>query len=260
MTLKDFWSSTKSKTSNWLQTHKPSEHRDYEPQVDEQGLIGQADESAEPTDEKPAQSKPVVVKALQPSKKQEPIEKLQKGFGELVEQLRGINEHLNRQADQHADLMSRIEQFPQLLENFPAMVANQKAVTEQMLEQLKAAAARDLQFMDAVEKIPNETAKQTDALVNIDHQLAAAADTDVQMAESFNKFNETLGKLNQSANSQTDGILQMSKTFATSDRYLKYLMSKQNRRFAWIFVTAIGACLAAILILAGIIIYVVRYQ
>ena len=41
------------------------------------------------------------------------------------------------------------------------------------------------------------------------------------MAESFNKFNETLDKLNRSAIGQTDGIMQMSKTFATSDRYLR---------------------------------------
>jgi len=106
-----------------------------------------------------------------------------------------------------------------------------------------------------VERIPSETAKQTDALVNIDHQLAAAADTDVQMAESFNKFNQTLEELNRTAAGQTDGILQMSKTFATSDRYLKYIISKQNRRFMWVFVSAISVCVAVIVILTGVIIY-----
>jgi hypothetical protein len=109
--------------------------------------------------------------------------------------------------------------------------------------------------METVEKIPTETAKQTDALVDIDHQLAAAADTDVQMAESFNKFNETLDKLNESTIGQTDGIMQMSKTFATSDRYLKYIMSRQRKSFMWVFMIAVGVCVLAILILAGIIIY-----
>jgi len=143
-----------------------------------------------------------------------------------------------------------------LLESFPAVAENQRQVIEQLLEQLKASAAKSQQFVDAVGKIPTETAKQTDALVDIDHQLAAAADTDVQMAESFNKFNETLDKLNQSTLGQTDGIMQMSKTFATSDRYLKYIISRQNKRFLWIFVTAISVCALAILILTGIIIYI----
>jgi len=134
-------------------------------------------------------------------------------------------------------------------------VENQKQITEQMLEQLRATVSRNQEFIDVVEKIPTETAKQTDALVDIDHQLAAAADTDVQIAENFNKFNETLDKLSQSTDSQTDGIIQMSKTFATSDRYLKYIISRQNKRFMWIFVTAISVCVLAILLLTGIIIY-----
>jgi hypothetical protein len=112
--------------------------------------------------------------------------------------------------------------------------------------------------VDTVERIPDEIARQSDALVDIDHQLAAAADADVQMAESFNKFNETLGKLNESTVGQTDGIAQMTRTFATSDRYLKYIISKQNRRFVWVFVAAVGVCVAVILIFAGIIIYLTQ--
>jgi chromosome segregation ATPase len=259
MTIKDFWSKTKSKTSSWLQSHKPSKLRDYQPEVDDEGLISQEAESPEGGEDKSgdgqAESDKVVVKAIQPKRKQESLEKLQEGFNQLIEQLKGINEHLNRQVDQHEDLMSRLEQLPKLLESFPAVAENQKETVDELLSQLKAAATKEQQFIDAVEKIPTETGKQTDALVNIDHQLAAAADTDVQMTESVNKFNETLDKLNQSTLGQRDSILQMSKTFATSDRYLKYLISKQNRRFMWIFMTAIGVCVAAILILTGIIIY-----
>jgi len=254
MALKDFWSRTKSRTSNWLQAHKLSRPANYQPQVDDEGLISQDAESS--VDDGPAGSNQVVVKTVQPIDKAQSLEKLQEGFNKLIGQLEGINEHLNRQVTQHENLMSRMDKLPELLESFPAVVENQKQLTEHLFEQLKSTAAKDQQFMDAVEKIPTETAKQTDALVDIDHQLAAAADTDVQMAESFNKFNETLEKLDQSTISQTDGIMQMSKTFATSDRYLKYLMSRQNKRFMWIFMIALGVCALAILILTGIIIYI----
>jgi hypothetical protein len=134
-------------------------------------------------------------------------------------------------------------------------VENQKRLTEQLLEQLKATSMMEQGFVETVEKIPTETAKQTDALTNIDQQLAAAADVDVQMTESLNKFNETLNKLNQSTIGQTDGIMQMSKTFAASDRYLKYIISSQRKSFMWVFMIAVGVCTAAILILVGIIIY-----
>ena len=256
MDLSGFWSRTRSKTSRWLRSHKLSRHRDYQPAIDDEGLISQDAEPAESVvEDKKAQRSQVIVKTAQPTDKTQSLEKLQAGFNKLIEQLGGINEHLGRQVTQHEDLMSQMGKLPELLQSFPAIVEDQKQLTGELFEQLKAAATKNERFIDAVEKIPTETAKQTDALVDIDHQLSAAADTDVQMAESFNKFNETLDKLDQSTVSQTDSILQMSRTFATSDRYLKYLVSRQNKRFMWIFVTAISVCVLVILTLAGIVIY-----
>ncbi len=258
MTIKEIWSGT----SKWLRSHSPSRSANYKPDVDDEGLISQEAESTETAvddvERASQQSDKLIVKAVPQMDKHESLEKLHQGFNKLVEQLQGINEHLNRQVTQHEDLMSRIEQLPKLLESFPSVVENQKQITEKLLEQLRAAAAKNQQFLDAVEKIPNETAKQTDALVDINHQLSAAADTDVQMAESFNKFNQTMDKLNQSNLAQTDSIMQMSRTFATSDRYLKYIVSRQNKRFVWVFITALSVCVAVILILTGIIIYL-RY-
>jgi ABC-type transporter Mla subunit MlaD len=255
MTLKELWSNT----GRWLRAHKPSIGPSHQPEIDDNGLISQSnDPTAPPHDGSvPAgdQGNNVVVRPVPPVERQESLEKLQEGFDNLIVQLQSINEHLSRQAAQHEDLMGRIQQLPELLESFPAMVENQKRITEQLLEQLKGDAAKNEQFVDAVEKIPTETAKQTDALVNIDHQLAAAADIDVQMTESLNNFNMSLDKLNQSTVSQTDGIIQMSKTFAASDRYLKYIISKQNKRFMWIFIAAVSISVTVILILTGIIIY-----
>jgi len=258
MTIKDIW----AETGNWLRSHKLSRIGNSRPDIDDEGLISQNSESTETAvddvERTGQQSDKLIVKAVPPMDKHESLEKLHKGFNKLVEQLQDINEHLNRQVTQHEDLMGRIEQLPKLLESFPSVVENQKQITEQLLEQLRAAAAKNQQFLDAVERIPNETAKQTDALVDIDHQLGAAADADVQMAESFNKFNQTIDKLDQSTLAQTDSIMQMSRTFATSDRYLKYIVSRQNKRFVWVFITALSVCAAVILILTGIIIYL-RY-
>ncbi len=239
----------------WLRSHGLVRGSDIRPEVDDQGLISLDSPGDVESGDAGGAGENVMVKAVPPGEQGQSLEKVQEGFEKLIEQLRGINEHLNRQVAQHEELMERIEKLPQWLESFPGVVENQKQITAGLLEQLKGAVAKQQQFADSVERIPTETAKQTDALVNIDHQLAAAADTDVQMAESFNKFNETLGRLNQTAEGQTEGIMQMSKTFATSDRYLKYIIGKQNRRFVWVFIVSISVCLVVIMILAGIIVY-----
>ncbi|MEA3224804.1 MAG: hypothetical protein U9Q07_02555 [Planctomycetota bacterium] len=255
MALKEFW----SQTGRWVRAHNPLAPVAHRPEIGDDGLISQGDSSPQRTAHESPRAEilnnDVTVRSVPQADRHESTEKLQQGFDQLVEQLKGINEHLTRQASQQEELMGRIEQLPKILESFPAVVENQRLMTEELLEQLKGAAAKNEQFIDAVEKIPNETAKQTDALVNIDHQLGAAADIDVQRTESFNNFNESLDKLNCSTMSQTDGIIQMSKTFAASDRYLKYIMSRQNKRFMWIFIAAISVCVTAILILTGVIIY-----
>ncbi len=262
MALKDIW----SQTNNWLRNHKLIGPVHVQPELDEEGLIRQdADTESGQSNQQANQSQnnELVVKAISQEGKQagmsrvpsETLEKLQEGFDKLIERLQGINEHLDQQATQHEELMGRIQQLPHLLESFPVMVENQKKITEQLIEQLKGASAKNEQFVDAVEQIPTQTAKQTDALVNIDHQLAAAADIDVQMSQSLNNFNQILDKLNENTAKHTSGIEQMSKTFSASDRYLKYIISKQNQRFMWIFIAAISVCVVTILILSGIIIY-----
>ena len=251
MAIKELW----SKTRGWLRSGKLSKQGNYEPLVNEQGLISQDSDSSQAEEETPTENQAVVVKPANPDEKGQSLEKLQAGFDKLIEQLQSINEHLNHQVSQHENLMNQLDKMPKLLESFPSVLENQKELTEQLFEQLKAATIKNEQFIDAVEKIPTETGKQTDALTNINHQLAAAADADVQMSESINKFNETLNKLDQSTVGQTDSILQMSKTFATSDRYLKYLMSRQNKRLMWLVVVTIGVCVFAIAVLTCIIIY-----
>ncbi len=280
MTLKEYW----AEAVKWLRSQKLFVNPAHQPELNDDGLLRMDHEHdaagadaavlvdrtanrAQEADDTSSPGASAMVRAVPPADRrpgvpstdrQESLEKLQQGFERLIEQLQGINEHLNRQASQHEELMSRIEQLPQMLESFPSVVESQKQITEQLIEQLRGAAAKNERFVDAVEKMPLETAKQTDALVNINHQLAAAADIDVQMTESFNNFNQALDKLNESTVGHTDGVIQMSKTFAASDRYLKYIMAKQNRRFMWMFIAVTSVCVACILLLAGIIIYLNR--
>jgi hypothetical protein len=234
---------------NWARKRLSASHGDYEsPQIGDDGLL--INNQTPAADKTPLQTVTVRGKPE--------VEKFQAGFETLVDKLQSINDHLNKQVAQHENLIARIEQFPELLENFPAVVENQKALTEQLVLQLKANILKDQQLLSAVEKIPAESAKQTDALLAIDRQLAAAADVDIQLIETFGKFNETLAKLNQSTKDHTDGIAQMSRTFASSDRYLKYIVSRQTRQLMWVFYSAIGVCVVVILILAGIIIFAGR--
>jgi len=126
----------------------------------------------------------------------------------------------------------------------------------QIQQHIQLSSAKNQQLIEAVRQIPAEAARQSNVLTDIKQELSAAADADAQMSESFNKFNQTLAKLNHTTAGQTEGITQMNKTFAASDRYLKYLISKQNKRLVWVMLTALGVCVLAIFLFVGVVLYV----
>jgi len=270
MTLREIWTGT----SNWLRSRRYEHAGECEPVLDEDGLLAMSlepQEDFETAGSARAAQEPIMVepqtrrnafgspiKTVTTADRREPAEKLQEGFNRLVDQLQQINEHLSQQLTQHQELMGRVRQLPQLLESLPSAVENQKNLTTRLLDQLRATTAKDQQFIDAVGKIPAETARQTDTLTMINHQLEAAADADVQLVGNFVKFKDSLDRLNHNTAKNTEGIVQMSRTFAAGDRYLKYVVTKLNKRYAWVLAIAMTVCGAAICTLAGIILYLAR--
>jgi small-conductance mechanosensitive channel len=257
MTLREIWTGT----SNWLRSWRYEHAGSCEPVLDSDGLLAVSLEPQQDFDRISSARTlrgSVMVNPVATLERREPAEKLQEGFNRLIDQLQQINEHLSEQLTQHQELMGRVRQLPQLLESLPSAVENQKHLTNRLLDQLRASAAKDQQFIEAVANIPAETARQTGALTMINHQLEAAADADVQLAGNFVKFRDTLDRLNHSTAKNTEGIVQMSKTFAASDRYLKYVVNKLNKRYVWVFATAISVCLGVVGALIGVIFYLAR--
>jgi archaellum component FlaC len=249
--VKDFFSKT-GKRIKFVKFTKPE---GFKPELNDSGMLSKTTE--EKTD-LPEHSRTAMVKSGTEPARSEQIEKLQDGFNRLIGRLEDINEHLSKQVEHQQQLMERLDKLPQMFESFAPSIQSQQQLTEQMIAELKASGLKNQKFIEAVENIPTETAKQTDALQSIDHQLAAAADCDAQMTQSFGKFKQALDKLDQSTVSQTDSIMQMSKTFAASDRYLKFIISRDKKRMFWLLVISLSVCVAVILALVGIILYLGR--
>jgi DNA repair exonuclease SbcCD ATPase subunit len=256
MGIKELW----AKVDTWW-TNRDSRRVESHVAVDEDGLICDEGGGVITAQAEQKRSKPgglEIVKKAGAIERKENIEILSKAFDSLIDQLSGINEHLSKQIVQHEKLMQRIDELPELLENVPNSVENQRQLVDGLIEQLKGKALKEQQFVDIVEKIPAETAKQTHSLIDMNQKLSVSADIDAQINENFNRFNQTLDKLDGDTVSQTDSIIQMSKTFAASDRYLKYIMSRQSNRFTWVFSIAIGVCVFAIIALAVVILMVLN--
>lgn len=201
-----------------------------------------------------SQGQPGQIYKPQQMEKTEALAMLQNSFQTLVEKLGRINDHLDTQVEQNAELVQKLGDLAPLLQNFPEGFKNQKAVIDSLVEQLKVQALKNQQFTETIEKIPAAADKQTNAISQMSVQLAASAEIDSQLAEGFRKFNTITEKLNDNVGNQTDSIVQMSRTFSASDRYLKYILNTQHKRFMWVFVSAMAVCAFAIGMLVLVII------
>lgn len=181
------------------------------------------------------------------------IEMMQAGFDRLAESLDRINENLTRQVEQNHELTRRIDELPRFLDNFPRLLDNQKQAVDEVVSQLKVQAIRQQSFTEAVEKIPQAADEQTTSIKDMAGQMAASAAVDAQIKESLVIFNSNVDKLKDNIEGQTDGILQMSKTFSASDRYLKYIINAQHKRFMWVFIAAMAVSVFTVLSLLIVI-------
>jgi len=260
MAIKQLW----TKVSNWFGSFDSRHKTDVA--VDDEGLICEQPtdsvngDMVEPSSSSSSSSADaggeIVVKKSRQVDRRENIERLNDAFNSLVTQLGGINEHLGKQISQHEELMARIEKLPDLLESLPEAVGSQRQVVDELIGELKSRDLKDRQFAETIEKIPTETSRQTNALIDMGRKISVSTDIDAQLSDSFNKFHETLQKLDDDTVNQANSINQMNKTFTASDRYFKYIISRQNKRFMWIFITAMAVCVFAIIALIAAVLMV----
>ena len=124
--------------------------------------------------------------------------------------------------------------------SLPKAVEEQRLAFAQVAEQLQQKVARD-------EKVAEE-------LSGIHERVAASVEVDAKMCDNFSTFSDTLGKLDEDTVCQTEWIQHMSQMFSASERYIKFALAKQQRRFYWVFGISVGICfLAIVALIVGIV-------
>jgi len=274
MGLKEYW----SKISGWLIGQEEETEQEPRPRVNEEGLMtGGFEQQREQeagtraagiaTETKAEQAagegetpyagreEPAGIERTKDVLYKRDMNRLQDRFDRLIEKMGTISETLNLQLAQGKMLLERMDKMPEIVRNFPAIADSQMRMGKELSEHLAAMIAKNERFLEAVEKIPAEAIRQTDILAEIYEHLTSSTDVDMRMADSFRRFNEILTKLSQNTVSQAESIMEMSRAFSSSDRYLKYVISRQNSQFIWLFGVSVGVCFVTILILVGIVMY-----
>jgi chromosome segregation ATPase len=192
------------------------------------------------------------------ARKKEPVDVFTESVDKLVVKLEGINDNLSRQTQQNERLVQKLDELPTLLAPVPDAVNQQRQALFQMAEQLRRKVEQDEALSMLLAKLPDLASRQTESLEAIEERLSAAADVDSKMEGAFERVVESMGKLDAETANQTEWLERMSLTFADNERLIKETLSRQQRRFFWVFGICVGVCLIAIAGLATALFFLQR--
>jgi hypothetical protein len=167
----------------------------------------------------------------------------------LVDRLEQINASLSLQIQQNQRFVDRIDELPSMLKVLPEQADAQKKLAEELSSALKEQALRDEKLLQAVSAVGQNTSQQTLSLGKINETLGAASVGQARLENTFERFGETLDKLDVDTSVQTEWIGQMSRSFTAMDRYMKYMLDRQNSRLMWQFIILVGVALSAVIAL-----------
>ena len=195
------------------------------------------------------------VLTTQLNKKHPELAALEHGFGRLVEVLESINENVEVQRSQGAQLKEQMDGLGKWLKTLPEGGQSQAAIKE-LTEEIRKHALRDQQLVETVGTLPELTQAQIDKLAEITQQLEASGQADEQMAETFKCFDNTVQGVLESSKVQSASLGNMSATMERNEEQLQNILSRQNRRIFWML--SIFAVLSLALIGVAVMLFLLR--
>lgn len=184
-------------------------------------------------------------------KKKDSAEIVGEAITKLVDRLEEINAGISLQTQQNIQLVDKMSQLPDLLGGLPQQVQQQLQILQYLSAELKIKADNDRKILDAVAAMNDQSGEQTQKLGNIEEHLQSAERVNLRLCDNMGDFGKSLEKLDANTLTQTEWIQQMSRAFTATDRYLKYTLVQQQRRFMWMFAIAMTISFVAI---AGLVI------
>ena len=169
----------------------------------------------------PAQAKTGRLIRWPGSRRDRQLAALQEGYVEMLGLMRGIREHLEKQQGVQEKMVHVLDRLPD--------------------------------SMDGLKNVGRAAEQQVEVMSLLRKQIESGATHDQQLIDSMNRFNQTLGVMDQTSRSSGRAVEQLIVKAADSEKMLREAMERSERRF--MIVTAVFAVVA--MLAAGAVMFLV---
>jgi hypothetical protein len=162
----------------------------------------------------PAKSRGWLARWRPGSKRDRQIAWLQAGYHEMLELMRGIRAHLDRQEDVQHKMVEALEHLPGSL--------------------------------DGLKSVGRAAEQQVEVLGLLREQIEAGVRHDAELVDSMNRFNETLGVLDNTSRASGRTVADLVEKAQSSEHLLREVIERSERRFLFISLTFVVVVLLSI--------------
>jgi chromosome segregation ATPase len=193
------------------------------------------------------------------AKRDAAINQLQDGFNTLTDLMGAIRDNLDKQNHRQDELISAMQQLPQVLGSIPESNRVQSETLAAIRVQIEGQSGQQQKLSDILYKISETTGEQRQMVDALRGRVEDIHKTDTTIADYLNNVGESMKDVSKNSQTSTQVLEQMRDNIDARDGQIERVLHRQGVRFTTMLAVAIFLSIAA-LVAVGVIGYLLMNQ
>ena len=178
--------------------------------------------------------------------KESPVDKLQRGYEEMVSLMSSVRNHLETQAERSERLLRVLDGLPEALKSLPEATRNQTRTLEAIQTNLNQQVQHNTKLAEALNGLSQSTKHHEHAMSAIGQQLDAGHQRSEQILGSFNSLTGTLDRMTDANEASTILLRRMAEQESQAAEQVRQLFVRNQKQMTTMSVVSWSLALVAL--------------
>ena len=178
--------------------------------------------------------------------KESPVEKLQRGYEEMVALMTSVRNHLETQAERSERLLRVLDGLPEALKSLPEATRNQTRTLEAIQTNLSQQVQHNTKLAEALNGLSQSTKHHEHAMSAIGQQLDAGHQRSEQILGSFNCLTSTLDRMTDANEASTILLRRMAEQESQAAEQVRQLFVRNQKQMTTMSIVSWSLALVAL--------------
>ena len=178
--------------------------------------------------------------------KETPVEKLQRGYEEMVALMTSVRNHLETQAERSERLLRVLDGLPEALKSLPEATRNQTRTLEAIQTNLGQQVQHNTKLAEALNGLSQSTKHHEHAMSAISQQLDAGHQRSEHILGSFNCLTSTLDRMTDASEASTILLRRMAEQESQAAEQVRQLFIRNQKQMTTMSIVSWSLALVAL--------------